>query len=244
MHLTDAFADALVSAHRTGIRHSPKGAALVTAQDAYSVQERVVLALGGVGGFKTVAAPDQRPPMAPIPAAMTFASGARVAMIDKIALELEVGWQIIAPLPAASADDFDAALVRSIRPVPVIELVATRLRGPFADDPLLKLADLQLNHAVIVGAPLSDWDGRDYQTVTARLEANGTEILNGETRVPGGSALGTFRAFVQHVGTHCGGLCVGQVVITGSLAPAEWISAAARVHGQITGLGDVHVTLD
>jgi 2-keto-4-pentenoate hydratase len=244
MPKVDELADALVTAHKSGLRHAPEGPTLTTIAEAYAVQAKIVRALGGVGGFKTGPASGEAPPMAPIPAPMTFASGARVAMIDRIALELEVGWKITAPLPALGAVDFDVALMRAVRPVPVIELAATRLTGPFADDPLLKTADLQLNHALIVGAPLSDWDGDDFQTVTARLSANGADILNGEARVPGGSALGTLRGFVQHVEMHCGGLQVGQVVITGSLAPAEWICAAAKVHGKIIGLGDVHLTLE
>ncbi|SNR24668.1 hypothetical protein [Puniceibacterium sediminis] len=235
----DAFADALIDAHRTGTRVAPDGGAPSTVAEAYHVQRRVIAALGPVAGFKTALKPDA----APIRAQHALPSGARVAMGDRMGIELEVGWKIIAPLPAPGAADFDEALVRCVLPVPVIELVDTRLSGPMAEGPITKLADFQINHGLIIGTPLADWDGRDFGVVTARMQKGAQVILDGQTTVPGGSALGTLRALVSEIGDHCGGLQVGQIVITGTLHPLTYVSEPGEVTGQIDGLGEVSVTL-
>lgn len=239
----DAFADALIDAHRTGTRCAPDLPAPATPAEAYQVQRRVMATLGPVAGFKTALKPGTAPIMAPIFARHTVASGATMALGDRMGVELEVGWQIIAPLPAPNDPDFDAALARCVQPVAVIELVDTRLRGPLADDPLAKLADFQINHGLVLGTPPADWDGRDPGIVTARMSVNDDLLLDGQAEVPGGSALATLRALASNIGAHCGGLQVGQIVITGTLHPLTYVSHTAEVRGQIDTLGSVCVTL-
>ncbi len=237
-----AFSDALVAAYHSGTRVAPEGPLPQGAADAYVVQTALVAALGPVAGFKVGFLPDGTPIMAPIPAVNTVASGAKIAVADKMGIELEVGWKVIGPVPAPGAPDFEAALIRAVMPVPVIELCDTRVTGADADDPWVKLADLQVNHGLVVGAPLATWDGSDFGTVTAHLSAGDEGLLDGTAGVPGGSALSTLAAFVRVVGDHCGGLQVGQVVITGSLHPPAYRPAGIDVAGQIDGLGEVSVT--
>ncbi|MGY9048998.1 hypothetical protein P775_13290 [Puniceibacterium antarcticum] len=239
----DPFADALIAAHRSGMRSAPDGAVPTTVAEAYYVQSRVIAALGHVAGFKVGLKPGEAAIMAPIRAQHALPSGATVALGDRMGIELEVGWKIIAPLPAPGSDDFDAALERCVQPVPVIELVDTRLSGPLAEDAIAKLADFQINYGLIVGPPLTDWDGRDFGTVTGRMQAGESLFLDGPTEVPGGSALATLKALIAAIGDHCGGLRVGQFVITGSLHPLSYVDAAGEVTGHIDGLGAVSFTL-
>lgn len=243
MNHLDAFANALIRAHQSGTRCAPDGPAPATPAEAYFVQTRVVTALGPVAGFKTALKPGQAPIMAPIATRSVFAAGATVPMGDKMGIELEVGWKIIAPLPVASASDLDAKLSRCVLPVPVIELVDTRLRGPVAQDPIAKLADFQINHGLIVGTPLDDWDGRDIGGVTARMQAGDDTLLAGLAEVPGGSAFATLKSLLTEIGMHCSGLQVGQIVITGSLHPLTYVDTPCEVRGQIDGLGSVACTL-
>jgi 2-keto-4-pentenoate hydratase len=239
----DSFAAALIAAHRTGARFVPGDAVPVTLDQAYRVQSRVIDALGQVAAFKTALKPGEAPIMAPIRAQHCLKTGASVQMGDRMGIELEVGWQIIAPLPASDAPDFDAALRRAILPLPVIELVDTRVEGPLAEDPIVKLADFQINHGLILGKPLDSWDGADFSGVTAGFHAGEQILLAGKATVPGGSALGTLAALIRAIGTHCGGLQVGQVVITGSLHPLTYVNAPCEVAGEIEGLGKVSLTL-
>lgn len=240
---TDAFANALISAHQTGERVTIDAPGPTTAEEAYRIQARVAAALGAVAGFKTALKPRELPIMAPIMARHALPSGAEIALRDEIGIELEVGWKITAPLPDPEADDFDIAVLTCITPVPVIELVDTRLLGSIAQTPLAKLADFQINHGLIVGTPLTDWDGRDFSTVTAQMQTASSILLDGKAEVPGGSALASFKALACLIGDHCGGLRVGQIVITGSLHPLTYTSEKGEVRGRIDGLGAVSVIL-
>lgn len=235
----DAFADALITAHKAGTRCAPDSPAPVTPQEAYYVQSRVAAALGPLAGFKCAQKPGEVPIMAPV----LNRSDSPIPLNDHMGLELEVGWKIMAPLPTATEPDFDALLTRCILPVPVIELVDTRLNGPIADDPIAKLADFQINNGLIVGTPLVDWDGHDFGTFTARMQAADQMLLEGRAQVPGGSALSTLKTLMAMIGVHCGGIQVGQIVITGSLHPLTYVDTPCQVHGEIDGLGTVAATL-
>lgn len=238
------FAEQLLSAYRSGQRTEPMGALPASAEEAYAVQSMLCSALGPVAGFKVGLKADGPPIMAPIMAGRCFESGAHVAVADRMGVELEVGWKIIGPLPSPDLADLETALARVVVPVPVIELVDTRIAGDASQDPWVKLADLQINHGLVLGTPLASWDGRDFGAVSARMHAGEAALVDGETRVPGGSALSTLAAFYRNVGSHCGGLRPGQIVITGTLNPLTYVPGGILVSGQIEGLGAVSVRLD
>ena len=237
------FADALIKAHQSGTRCAPEVPTPKTAAEAYYIQARVCSALGAAGGFKAALKPGEVPIMSPIVPDSIFESGANVQIGDAMGIELEVGWKIIAPLPDPSASDLDARLCRSVLPVPVIELVNSRLTGTIAEDPIAKLADFQINHGLIIGTPIEDWGGRDIGMMEARMQAGDNMLLNGPADVPGGSAFSTFKMLLAKIGMHCGGLQVGQIVITGSLHPLTYVEGPCEVRGLINGLGAVSFTL-
>lgn len=238
-----AFAQALIAAHHSGTRVAPEAPLPQTPEEAYAVQEAVLAATGPVAGFKVGLKPDAAPIFGAIRAAFTQESGSTIAVADQMGIELEVGWLITAPLPAPEAEDFDAALRRAVVPVPVIELVDTRVTGPAASDPMVKLADFQVNHGLICGTPRHDWDGRDFGAVTARLSAGVHADYAGATEVPGGSALSTLAALIRTLNGACGGLKVGQVVITGTLFPMFLAPGGTDISGTIEGLGTVTLHL-
>lgn len=237
------FAEQLLAAYRTGRRVAPEGRLPTSAADAYDVQSQLCAALGPVAGFKVGLKPEGPPILAPILAARCFNAGASVPVDDRMGVELEVGWQIAGPLPPPESPDLETALARVVRPVPVIELVDTRIAGAASQDPWVKLADLQINYGLVLGAPLADWDGRDFGALRGRMRAGTQVLLDGETCVPGGSALATLAALYRTIGTHCGGLQRGHVVITGTLHPLTYLPGGTPVSGEIEGLGAVSVTL-
>lgn len=234
----EMWATRLVQAHRDKTRAAADLTPPGTAEDAFRIQAGVARAMGAVGGFKTGLAAGRCPNMAPLFADLILDSGATLAVADTIGIELEIGFRIVAPLPDLS----DVSLARCLRPVAVIELCDTRLHGPGADAPLVKLADNQINAGLVVGSG-GDWSGDDFGAVQASLYAGDTVVLNGATQVPDGSALGTFRAFVTAMNGHCGGLQPGHIVITGSLHPPVWLGAGTPLRGQIERVGSVSVTL-
>lgn len=238
------FADQMLAAYREGRRFVPAGALPASAADAYAVQSQVAAALGPVAGFKVGLRPGAPPIMAPIMAARCLPPGAHVQVADRMGVELEVGWKVTATLPRPDAADLEAALAQAVIPVPVIELVDTRVDGAAAVDPWVKLADFQINHGLVLGSPQEDWTGGDFGEIRARMQAGDRFLLDGTARVPGGSAIATLAAFYRHAGGHCGGLHPGQVVITGSIHPLTYLPGGTRVAGEIEGLGAVSVTLD
>ncbi|WP_138471476.1 fumarylacetoacetate hydrolase family protein [Poseidonocella sp. HB161398] len=232
-------AAALIAAHETGTRIQPE-AGPASAAEAFAVQAEVSRHFGAVGGFKVGQKPGADPIMAPIRADKVLASGGAVKVADKMAIELEVGFEILSPLPAGATP---AELAKHVRPLPAIELVDTRLAGPLAGDPLAKLADNQINGGLVLGKPLTGWDGSDFGKLTAKLTAGEETVLDGETEVPFGSALTTLSVLADFIGTHCGGLQPGQVVITGTLCGIPYFPAGTEIRGSIEGLGEVNVSL-
>jgi len=236
-----AFTEGLIAAQKAGSRFAPRHWPESRAA-ALAVQAAVLEALGTTaGGFKVGNTASDEPILAPIRADRVLESGASFPVADHIGVELEVGLEVLAPIPA---DVTAATIAQYLRPRPVIELVDTRLTGDAAEAPLAKLADNQINAGLILGAPLEDWDGSDFTTVPAAL-ACGTETLldGGEVTVPGGSALFNAAALARAIGSHCGGLRPGQVIITGSLNPLTYFGPGTEVQGRIDGLGEVAVSL-
>lgn len=242
----EAFAQALIAARQTGVpvpADHPATQAMTEA-DAYAVQARVAAALGPVGGFKVACKPGQPQILAPILARDVHPSPARLACPagEKVGVELEIGFRVLAPLPPPGTPDRDARLAACLALVPAIEIVRTRLSGTSA--PLVKLADNQVNGALIVGPETRGWAGRDLSGATGRLTAGETVLMDGRGDVPGGDACAAFKAFEAMLGGRFGGLAPGQVVITGSLCGLPHVAPGCPVRGMLDGLGAVALDLD
>ncbi|WP_238364009.1 hydratase [Mesobacterium pallidum] len=230
---------ALIEAHRTGTP-APCPFQPLTRAEVLAVQEAVIATLGPVAGFKVGQADGSPPILAPIPARLRVANGGTRTIRDRLGVELEVGFELLRPLPSAA---LPGDLPHYFRPLVALELVDTRLSGRAAEDAVMKFADFQINAGLVTGAALPGWDGGDFGTVTASLTAGDKVVIDGPATIPGGSALANLAALVTHLGAHCGGLQVGQVVITGSVCGLPWFEPGVTVEGRIEGLGTASVTL-
>lgn len=236
-------ASRLIIARGGGPRLSPQqvGDAPRNPAEAYEIQSLVAQATGPVGGFKIARRPGQPQIMAPIfrkdvrPSSATFGRHE----IDRIGIELEVGFLVRSPLPDPEDEAFAARARDCVSAVPVLEIVDTRLADLESASPLLRLADNQINGALVVGTPRDDWQGMPLETVNARLTLGAQTVLDGPSPVPGGDAFETFLHLARMVGSHCGGLRPGHVVITGSLNGLPFIERGTAVRGWIEGLGEV-----
>ncbi|WP_118134992.1 fumarylacetoacetate hydrolase family protein [Oceanicella sp. SM1341] len=237
----DAIAERLIAARRDGTRLSPEsfGDAPASRDEALAVQARVLEAFGPAGGFKTGRIEGAPPMIAPILAAEVQPSPAVLAPTPsgKLAIELEIGFLVTAPLPAADDPELEEKARACVALIPVLEIVDTRLTDHDAATPLLKLADNQLNGGLVTGTPLADWQEFDFDAITARLELGDETVLDGPATVPGGDAWATFCALVRGIGSHCGGLREGQIVISGSLNGMPFIAPGTKVRAEIAGLG-------
>jgi 2-keto-4-pentenoate hydratase len=206
--------------------------------EALAIQRTVQDHIGAVSGFKVARRADGPPVIAPIPAQKTYPSGASVPVRDRVGIELEIGFEVIAP----PGPDPMSKLVRIFRPRLVLELVDTRLTGA-ENDALLKLADMQLNEGLVLGPALDNWDGEDFGALEVQLTCGAQIVISGTATVPGGSALANLALLCAHLGDHCGGLQVGQTVITGSLSGLPFFPAGTNVLGRVEGFGTVNCQL-
>jgi len=236
-------AEMLVDARNGGARPQPDDLkALISGFEAcYEIQTIVTEAFGPAGAFKTARKPGQQTIMAPIYQSDIAASPARFAArrFFVTGIELEVGFVVRKVLPAPDANDFEQRAAECISVLPCIEIVDTRLASIDEASPLVRLADNQLNGGLVVGEPVEDWHGLDLGTVKYHLDLGAGRVMEGFADVPGGDAFGNFCALAKIIGSHCGGLRPGSMVITGSLNGMPFVEPGSRVRGQIEGLGSV-----
>lgn len=242
-----ALAEALLRARRGDGPAVPTclGAGL-SEEDSYQVQAAVTTALGPAGGWKVACKPGAPQIMAPILARDILPGGSRIRLPGggPVGVELELGFRLTAALPSPRDPGFETAARAATEILPVFEIVASRLEDPRGAPPTLKLADNQINGALVLGEALPDWAGLDTSCARARLEIDGETLLDGVGEVPGGDAFANFCALARMVGTHCGGLQPGQVVITGSLNGLPWRALPLTARGEIAQLGAVEINLE
>ncbi len=237
--MTDDFTTRLTEAQRAGTRLTPAGGLPASRDEALRVQAGVCAAMGRAGGFKVARPAGGDVLLAPILADRIVMDGAEVPVRGRMGIELEVGFELLVPLDA----QWRQAPADYLRPRVVVELIDTRVEGPDAETPLVKLADMQVNHGLVVGPAAENWDGSDFGTVQARLRCGDTQVLDGEATVPGGSALQMVELLRQELGEHCGGLQPGQYLITGSLSGLQYYEAGQDVRGAVAGLGEIGLRL-
>lgn len=233
------FASTLLQAHRSGVRADGLALPSPSYAQALAIQSLVQAELGDIGGFKGARQADGPDVIAPIAAAKIRADGAGIPVRDRMGIELEVGFEVIA-VPDADPLKNPASW---LRPRIMLELVDTRLDG-VADDPMKKLADGIFNDGLVVGPGPDDWSGADFTTITARLTCGDRTVIDGQVAIPGGSALATLGALWTLARDHFGGLKPGQFVITGSVSGLEYFPAGTEVAGRIEGLGEVSCRLE
>ena len=213
----------MLVAQRTGrarIEALPDALVPPDAATAYRVQTETVAALGPVGAWKVQPYPDAGEPFAaPIPGSTVFADRAMLAAarFPAPAIEAEIALTLGRDLPARSAayDVADvAAAIGSLHLA--IEVLSSRFAEPSGLPPLVAIADLQSNAAVIVGparaaGPLPELGGQPMS-----MAVDGAEI----GRVQGGSPTGTVLRSLAWLANHAAsrGLALkrGDVIITGA----------------------------
>lgn len=241
-----ALVEALGRARRGGPAVATELGTGLSVEEAYEVQAAVAAELGPVGGWKVACKPGAPQIMAPILARDIYPSGSRINLpgVAPVGVELELGFRLTAPLPPPQDPGFEAAARAAAEILPVFEVVASRLDDPRNAPPALKLADNQINGALVLGEATADWADLDTSRALARLAIDGETLLDRVAEVPGGDAFANFCALARMVGTHCGGLRPGQVVITGSLNGLPWRELPLTAEAEIAKLGAIGVTVE
>ena len=244
-------ADLIVSAYETGAAFTTEfGEAPATLDEAYAVQDAVVqrLWIGGgetIRGWKTGGPSAQATPIAaPIPASRILASPAELNGEDfhVIAVEAELAYMLRKDLPPREAPYGEAEASAAVASMHVaIEVCDSRLRDWRTADALWKLADMQMNAALVVGLPANDWQRIIPERQVAILEIDGRICAEKTGSHPYGNPVRLLPWLANHCALRCGGLRAGDVVTTGAWTGMHFVAPGAEVLARFPGIGEARV---
>jgi len=248
----ESLAAKLIDAHRTRVAFAVDAADTpVSAADAYRVQDLVASRLWSSRGdplraWKT-GAPDARttPIAAPIPASKLHRSPVVLDgnAFNVIGIEAELAYTLARDLPPRTAPYTEDDVVPAIASVhAAIEICDSRYANWQSAGPLAKLADSQMNGALVVGAPVSDWRSIDPAQQAVIVEFDRVRHAEAIGAHPFGNPLRVIPWLADHCAARCGGLRAGDVITTGAWAGMPIVQPGTRVVVRFPGIGDVDIT--
>lgn len=233
MNGVDRVTAALLRAWQTGERQSPLGLSLASAEEAYQVQQRVGATLGwfspehkniwklgfGSQGFSA----------ARIPPRARFSSGWKIpdGYCHAQGIEAEIVLQLGDALgPSCDLADAYHAVAYWM---PGIELCDTRWHTAHPSSDLLRLADQQLNRALIVGAaqPFTDrpvWQRLDVSVMNAKHRQ-----ISDQGSHPCGDPLAALPWLAHHAARYGLPLQAGDWIATGSWSGLFWAAKETEI---------------
>lgn len=225
----------------------PEPARPVDAAAAYAIQDEVLNALGGIGGWKVGAAsPHAEPGCSPLPAEGVVPSGHAFepAAFRMNGLEAEIAFTLARDLPPRNAPYGERDLLAALAAVhPAIEVVESRFADVKAVDALSALADFASHGALVVG-PGRATDLRVDQTrQRVMLESGDARLYEGTGGNAAGDVMRLLVWLANHAAARCGGLRAGQVITTGSCSGLTFARPPALVRATLEGLGSCEATL-
>lgn len=246
---TQALAARLIEAHRT---HSLIGASSLAgltpadADDAYVVQQLVLAELGGCAGYKIGAAsPDSPTQCAPLPATKVFsaASGVRRNEFARLGLELEIAFSFEQDIDHRFAQRAEDALDAIDTMSVVVEIIDSRFEAWPDVDPLLKLADLQNNGALVIGDTRPYDRQFDFVSPTIRFHCGSHAVFEGRARHPAGDPRRLVAWLVERTLQAGQSIPARTMLTTGSYTPLFMAKESALVRGVIEGLGEIEFSM-
>lgn len=214
-------------------------------RDAYLIQDRVY-ASRYPGGRATAwkagtPGPQAEPTGAPIgdvqPSPAAFATDA----FHMIGIEAEVAYRFRRDVSGAETA---ADLADAIGEVLVtIEICDTRMSDWKGVSSLWKLADFQLNGALVTGSGTSDWRRIDFLRQSAELWVDGAKKAVHTGVHPLGDPFKLLPWAAAHCAQRAGGLKAGDLVTTGSWTGMEFVKPGQTVVARFPGIGEASVRI-
>lgn len=239
----------LLEARRSGVQLRPpfvlppgvEGRAAV-----YAIQDGVAQATGPVSGWKVGArTPTAEPNPAPLLASALVKSPATFdgRAMHMIGVEIEISFHIVRDIAARTAPvPRDEALAAVGDAFVGMEVVDTRLADFKSADAEWLLADNQMNHALVIGDSIRNWQGLDWANLPVKL------VIDGKTEVEQAGGLGAVDPvrplawMIDHAVRQRGGLAKGQAITTGSWTGLRYYPPGTRARGEFAGLGAVEAS--
>jgi len=226
----------------------PAGMAEPSLEEAYAVQDKVVAALGGNGGWKVGAAsPTAEPRCAPLPAGLIFRGPARLPASEygRLGIEAEVAFRVTTDLPPREKPYSRSEVMAAVGAVcAAIEVVDSRWRAWPQVAPGWAVADLSANGALIHGTGLSAWHEIDLSIAPIRLEIEGHPAADAIGGNAAGDPVRLMVWLANHASRRGAGLKVGDVVTTGSCTGMSFADAGSQIRVALRGIGEVEVRLE
>lgn len=244
MNAVEQVAASLIRAWNTGERQSHQGLVLESEAQAYAVQQRVAQELAWFAD-----APVRAWKLGGSPSTFISAAG-----VPQIAIH-QSGWQ--APPSYCHAFGVEGELIVRLRCdldeqtdlaaayaaidawLPGIELCDTRWLNAQEASPWLRLADQQLNRALIIGEPLPFEQLPDWSKQTAEVRVNGVSQTHCTGSHPFAEPLNSLPWLAKHAAAQGNPLRAGDLIATGSWTGAYWAPAGERIDVEFAGLGQV-----
>ena len=245
-------ADLIVRAHQTRLQfEAPAATAPATLDEAYAVQDAVSRRLwintrDPIRAWKTGGPNAQATPVAaPIPQSRLFASPARLKGHDfhMIGIEAELAYTLRDDLPPRATPYGEIEVIAAVASMhAAIEVCDSRLRNWRTATALWKLADTQMNGALIVGEGMRDWQPVVPERQAAIVEVDGTTCGEAVGSHPYGNPVRLLPWLVHHCAKRYGGLHAGDVITTGAWTGMHFALPGAEIVARFPGIGEVRVS--
>ncbi|MFK3704924.1 fumarylacetoacetate hydrolase family protein [Klebsiella sp. NPDC088457] len=244
MNAVQHVTESLLRGWHEGRRQSVDGMHLTTPAEAYEVQHQVASAMGWfdnssarvwkLGGapnglISAARVPDDAVHFSgwQVPAGYCFAYGIEAEIFVRLSHDLTE-----CPHLSCAYNAIDAWL-------PGIELCDTRWIDGDKVDPLLRLADRQLNRALIMGEQLKFRQHPNWNEMNVSLQVNGVLQVGTKNQHPFGDPLSSLPWLAAHAAAQSTPLQAGDLIATGSWSGLFWAPEKARIEATFAGMGSV-----
>ena len=241
----DRAVQALLDARKTGKQVAPPFA-LPNRDAVYAIQDGVAAATGPVSGWKVGArTPEAEPNPAPLLAGALVRSPATFdgRAMHMIGIEVEISFHIVRDIPARNTPvGRDEALAAVGDAFVGMEVVDTRLANFDKADPEWLLADNQMNHALVVGDSIKDWQQLVWPNLQVRLVIDGKPVVEQRGGLGAVDPVRPLAWMIDHAVRRRGGVRKGQAITTGSWTGLRYFPPGTRARGAFAGLGAVEAS--
>jgi 2-keto-4-pentenoate hydratase len=215
--------------------------------EAYAVQDRVFAARypsQRIAAWKAGASgADAEPSAAPIGEVRASPAVLAAGAFHMFGIEAEIAFRIGRDLHGSGGWS-EKDLADAVGEILVtIEVCDTRLANWKTASPLWRLADFQLNGALVVGSGLKDWQKVDFAAQAVELWVNGRKTANRTGSHPLGTPVAVLPWIVEHCARRSGGLRAGDLVTTGSWTGMEFVAPGDTVLARFPGIGEASVRI-
>ena len=234
----------LIRAWQEGVRQPLDGLHLDNEGQTYEVQQRVAEAMGWftdapARAWKLGGAPGGLISAAGVPASDIKPSGWQLPTdyCHGVGIEGELFVRLGRDLDEHT--DLACAYAAIDAWMPGIELCDTRWIHGEQADPLLRLADRQLNCALIVGAAQPMVPSPDWAHQRVELWVDEQPVFTGSNSHPFAEPLNSLPWLARHAAAQGNPLRAGDLIATGSWTGIFWAPFGARVEVRFAGFGAV-----